>query len=696
MSIVPAHLRGTAIRLFAASFVTLVQELALIRWLPGQVRILAYFSNIVLLSAFVGLGIGCLLDGRRLRRGFWPASLLLLTAAAWAASRIAFTQEAASEYLWLLYVDLPRTAPIVEGIRIPILAFFVLTALTFVPLGHFIAGRLREFQEGGSALAGYAVDLAGSLAGVIVFTAFSYSGAFPVVWFSVALLAGLAMFPGDRRALAVQAAGAVAILLVVAATERAQVYSPYYALDVVQGRYGTLEVRANGSLHQVAMPLATSQRMTQGLELSKIGYHLPYRLLKRNPGRVLVLGAGTGNDVAVALSEGATRVDAVEIDPRILDLGRQLHPHRPYDSPRVRTFNRDARAYLNDTSEKYDLVVFGTLDSMTRLSALSNVRLDNFVYTVECFRAARSRLAPGGAIALYFRSQRPYIEEHIGAALVAATGERPVVVRTNYGMFNRLFLIGPGFKHLSPGPPLTEAEAQAITSSTDVPTDDWPYLYLAGRHVSGFYLSLIAAILALSTAAVFAVSPAMRRSARTGVDPEMFLFGAAFLIIETKLVTEMNLVWGATWLTSAVVFGSILLMILAGTLVVQRWPIPWRVSSTALIATLLVTWLLPARELAGRAFSTRLVLSILFIGVPVFFASVCFAILFREREHAAAAFGWNMLGAVAGGLAEFSSMVIGLKATTLLAVAAYLVAMLLRERSIKVVSAAEGVVPASG
>ena len=48
----------------------------------------------------------------------------------------------------------------------------------------------------------------------------------------------------------------------------------------------------------------------------------------------LVLGAGTGNDVAVALSEGAEHVDAVEIDPVILELGSRLHPDHPYVSPR--------------------------------------------------------------------------------------------------------------------------------------------------------------------------------------------------------------------------------------------------------------------------------------------------------------------------------------------------------------------------
>ena len=49
-------------------------------------------------------------------------------------------------------------------------------------------------------------------------------------------------------------------------------------------------------------------------------------------------------------------------------------------------FNTDARAYLQRTEERYDVIVFGTLDSLTRLSAMSSVRLDNFVYTEDSLR----------------------------------------------------------------------------------------------------------------------------------------------------------------------------------------------------------------------------------------------------------------------------------------------------------------------
>ena len=107
-------------------------------------------------------------------------------------------------------------------------------------------------------------------------------------------------------------------------------------------------------------------------------YDFPYQLVSR-PERVLVVGAGTGNDVAAALRHGASHVDAVEIDPYLVALGRKYHPERPYTSEKVTVTVNDARAYFKTAQHKYDLIVFGYLDSHTLLSSLSTLRLDDYV-----------------------------------------------------------------------------------------------------------------------------------------------------------------------------------------------------------------------------------------------------------------------------------------------------------------------------
>ena len=86
-------------------------------------------------------------------------------------------------------------------------------------------------------------------------------------------------------------------------------------------------------------------------------YFLPYQRAVVPPSRVLIVGAGTGTDVAIALSEGATQVDAVEIDPELYQLGRRLHPEDPYDDPRVRVHIDDGRAFLSRTDERDKVLV---------------------------------------------------------------------------------------------------------------------------------------------------------------------------------------------------------------------------------------------------------------------------------------------------------------------------------------------------
>jgi hypothetical protein len=98
-------LRKTGIEILLVSFIILFQELVLIRWLPSQVRVIAYFPNLILIGAFLGLGAGCLRAGCRTLLWLWPTSLLTLVGMAVAMSRIAFTQKSVSEHLWLLYYN---------------------------------------------------------------------------------------------------------------------------------------------------------------------------------------------------------------------------------------------------------------------------------------------------------------------------------------------------------------------------------------------------------------------------------------------------------------------------------------------------------------------------------------------------------------------------------------------------------------
>ena len=137
-------------------------------------------------------------------------------------------------------------------------------------------------------------------------------------------------------------------------------------------------------------------------------YLYPYRHLKGPPGDVLIVGAGNGNDVAVALSQGARHIDAVEIDPVIQAIGARDHPDRPYQDPRVSVHIDDGRAFLERSDRRYDLIIFALPDSLTLVSGQSSLRLESYLFTLQAMQSVRRHLRAGGVFTMYnyYRARR--------------------------------------------------------------------------------------------------------------------------------------------------------------------------------------------------------------------------------------------------------------------------------------------------
>ncbi len=673
-------IRRIGIELLLVSFGALCLELALIRWLPGQVRVAAYFPNLILIASFLGLGVGALVKtGGGLRL---VAGLLLVVLGGLGLGRVIFTANNQSEHLWLLYYDMPAGAPVVNSVVLPVIGLFVLVTFAFLPLGSEIARRLELFREKSRTLLGYALDLGGSLGGVLTFLVLSEIGTRPVVWFAVglaAVLGGVGQGRWQKVGFLLVAFGTLCAIHHYDAAER---YSPYYGIRTQMVSDGSVRVLTNGSLHQLALDLRKepARPLEPGRQKVPEGYRLGVSSLQKLPKRALVLGAGTGNDVSVLLDAGVAEVHAVEIDPVILEIGRTLHPARPYQDPRVTVHNTDARAFLERTELEFDFIVFGTLDSMTRLSAMSNVRLDNFVYTVECMQAARSRLAEDGALALFFMSSGRQMDARLFAILSEAFQAPPLLRSEYYQLFNRLFLAGPGVAHLRNDSVYRDLELESL-EEIPTPSDDWPYLYLRQPTIPGFYLEVAALIVLFAAVLVFGLSRPLRLDVSSGrIDVEMMLFGAAFLLLETAFVTELNLLFGATWRTSGVVFAAILAAILIATLLSRRWLVDPRISLSLVAAALIgVAWL-PLREIAPVGGVGKVLFALMVCGVPVAASGFAFAARFAARTNVQTAFGWNILGAVFGGLLELFSMLTGLKAMFMLAALIYAALLLMAVR----------------
>src|SRR5215469_13406808 len=391
-------------QLLLASFLTLFAELAFIRWIAVEVRVFAYFKNLALLLCFVGFGLGCALARQAPR---WLTgiaaflSLLLIVRlpvnnGKWLEGLSQSLGAAADVEIWATGNSW-HWARFLGGALI-VAVLFLLMVWIFVPLGQTVS---RQMDRAPSSLSAYSWNLLGSLVGILAFLGVSRLMMPPAFWLG-AVLVGFALLQTQSAAKLLVASLVLPLALLLHDPSDADHYSMWTPYQQVQytrhydphGDFWGGEVWVNHAGYQYIVNLSSSFLARHpGLVKEAVEenpYNVPFRFASSSPS-VMIVGSGTGNDVAAALRHNSRSVDAVEIDPAILSLGKREHPEQPYASTEVTVYLTDARAFLKRSPQHYDLVLFGLLDSHTQFSDYSNMRIDNFVYTEESFREARRR-----------------------------------------------------------------------------------------------------------------------------------------------------------------------------------------------------------------------------------------------------------------------------------------------------------------
>jgi spermine/spermidine synthase len=681
---IPEKYLGPAI--FTSAALSLFLELAVIRWQASVFELFAFYKNLSLLACFAGLGLGYALASRKVIPLFlsmplfaWQFVLLLAMRYGLSGdSRISLKMLPFSEQL---NMGLPHATTLVQGLQTYyVLALvFTLTALAFIPIGQ-LCGCLLERRE---KLSAYGLNLAGSIAGVLLMFALSAFWTPPVVWFLVAFAFLLVFHVWKPRPMLFAGASALVAMVVLAWPTDAhwqKIYSPYQLLEVGQDPRGLLLISAAGHYYQRVHDLArANHNVDADPELAKIRsyYELPYWIYGRSPQSVAVVGAGTGNDVAAGLRNGAERIDAIEIDPAILMEGRSAHPEHPYSNPRVHAVVNDARTFLRSTNQHYDMVVYGLLDSHTLLSHASSVRLDSFVYTVEGLRDARAHLNRDGVLSLSFALMNPHLGRKIYLMLQQTfDGRPPICVRAGYD--GAVIFLEANDRQLSLPPAILEktgfhdvapdfADPKVLA---DVSTDDWPFFYMPRRVYPVSYVVMGVVVLALS---VFIFSKFLDGRPQFGTAPFFFL-GAGFMLIETKAITELGLAFGNSWQVIGIVIIAILVMAFFANLIVRRFAFKGTsVAYLLLLVSLGIGWTLSGRGSAASSWVGHTGLAIVLTS-PIFFSGIVFSTLLRSRGGIAGMLAMNLLGAMCGGLLEYNAMYFGFRFLYIVAAALYVMA----------------------
>lgn len=218
--------------------------------------------------------------------------------------------------------------------------------------------------------------------------------------------------------------------------------------------------------------------------------------------------------------------------------------------------------------------------------------------------------------------------------------------------------------------------AQVINPEKLLPaTDDWPFLYLHRPMIPAHLLRGI--VLMALLAGLLLLSPflemALEGNGRFWFDGRMFFLGAGFMLLETRAVVYMALLFGSTWMVNTVVFLAVLVMILLANLFVFKlqphrlWPY-----YLGLLVSLGLNALIPLDFFLGLNRALQVGGSCSLVFTPVLFAAVIFAAWFRQSREPNQDFGINVAGAMIGGLAEYTSMLWGFRWLVLVALAFYL------------------------
>ena len=641
------------IRLVVLSFLMLFVELGLIRWSGAYNIYLSFFTNFILLASFLGVGVGFLRSHDRF-------DLFRLAPAALAA-------------LFVFILLFPVQGGPVDGELRVVGAFgwpalpkwislSVMFVLSFSVMAAIAGGVARVFVRF-APLEAYRLDIAGSILGIVAFSALAFVNAPPLVWGVITVT--ILWFVADRGRIR-ELVPAVIVLVVLGLLSFAPgtFWSPYQRITTTEvAADGSVGINVNGRPHQRIMPVS--------FMVSDQAFRFePYERSPDNPLRnVLIIGSGSGNDVAIALAQGADHVDAVEIDPLLYRLGRDMHPDRPYQDPRVSAHIQDGRAFLHDTDRTFDLVLFAIPDSLAALAGQSSLRLESFLFTEEAIREVRDHLAPDGVVAMY-HYYLPTLVDRYGDTLDRVMGAPPCLdVSPGVAAKPRVVLTGS----IQPGSLQCDGVWERPQTSLRPDTDDFPFPYLVGRGIPAFYQVSLLLILAVSLVLV-RVGAGPFRAMSSYVD--LFFMGAAFLLLETTNIVRFALLFGTTWFVNALVFGGILFSVYLAIEVTIRWPVRRpSLLYLPLFATVTLAWVVPLHSLLDLDPVLRFLAAVALGFTPVFIGNLIFANRFRDVGSSTIAFGTNLLGAIVGGIVEYGALIVGYRGLLLGVAALYALAL---------------------
>jgi SAM-dependent methyltransferase len=667
-------------------------ELMIIRLHSTYFQLFSFFKNISLLSCLLGLGIGYLFGHKKINSLKWVFPLLALQIIFMYLVKntplSVLLQNPIAEQ-WAMGQDRAQTLFQFLLIYSFVIIIFLSNAIIFVPLGHLVS-RLMHGQD---KLKSYSWNLIGSLSGIIIFSFMSFIWTPPSLWILVGFFVFIIFIRKTLIEILIPSVSTLILLFIILVPtdlSKQEIYSPYQLVSL-QHNYSTssptIDVMVSNTWYQT--PYDVTGKIKYNPPPLAANYKAPYSIRSKIPKKILIVGSGTGNDTAYALERGVSHIDAVEIDPAIIHIGKKYHPQRPYQSKKVNVIQNDARNFIQHTKNKYDLIVYGMLDSHSSLSGRGGIRLDSYVYTVESFREARKTLTGDGYLSLSFNLSEAPLGLKIYAMLTEAfDGKEPLVIShfkqstDNFKMQPYAFLIG---KNIDKNFKIENPDVNQVTffgnkselSKIDISTDNWPFFYMPKKIWPKSYIFIIFLIFLSSFFLINRTNPINK----SNFSPVCFFLGAGFMLVETKGITELALVYGSTWFVVSIVIACVLIMAyLANLLVINNTKIKLWLIYTLIFFTIILGYLFTLIDHGTLSPVLQKILTPTMLTLPMFFSGMAFSKQLSTEKAISIALSSNILGAIFGGLLEYNAMYFGYRSLYVLGFLMYLSAFIFSKK----------------
>jgi hypothetical protein len=397
----------------------------------------------------------------------------------------------------------------------------------------------------------------------------------------------------------------------------------------------------------------------------------------KQPLSLLVLGSGIGVDVQEALKQKVESIDAVEIDPILLKVGRKFND--AYRSPSVRLHNEDPRCFLQNCGRKYDMIIISLADFVAPLGIGSGMQ------TREIYRKCISLLNPDGlllssfATPIYDDSQ--WWRDRFYVTIKDASGVSPLVIRKtkDSGDFSPyLFVtskegnIKENSQRLTSG--LVDWQTVHMPDTVDAKpaTDDCPYIYF--RPGVSDSLFILCTLILIALVAWFGQSFIFSKS-DLYVNWQVFFLNTGMVSMILGSLPRITAMYGSDWLCNAIIFGAILTMAWLTISSIRKSGVAQYelILYVGLFTSLLISYFLPvlgqitlavASSFLSKQWLANLaplssLLIVFFTAVPLVRVLLILPAIFSEAKEPTTLLSFSILGVVAGLLLSHISYYFG-------------------------------------